>query len=253
MKKLENKVAIITGGAGSIGKITAKLFMEEGAKVFLVDTNELELQKVENELGGSRISYSVADVSKSEDTQRYVMEALNEFGGIDIFFNNAGVEGVVQSIIDYPEDVFDRVMEVNVRGAWLGIKYVLPHMNNGGSIIISSSVAGLTGFVNLCAYVASKHAIVGIMKVTALEIAHRNIRVNAIHPSPVNNRMMRSIEEGTSESNPGDVKRLFEARIPMKRYAEPIEVATLVAFLASNDSQFITGTSQVIDGGLLAG
>ncbi|NBB29548.1 SDR family NAD(P)-dependent oxidoreductase [Cellulophaga sp. BC115SP] len=253
MKKLENKVAIITGGAGSIGKITAKLFMEEGAKVFLVDTNEPELQKIEDELGGVRIRYCVADVSNSDDTHRYVMEALNEFGGIDIFFNNAGVEGVVQSIIDYPEAVFDRVMEVNVRGTWLGIKYVVPHMNNGGSIIISSSVAGLTGFVNLSAYVASKHAIVGIMKVTALEVAHRNIRVNAIHPSPVNNRMMRSIEEGTSVNNSGDVKRLFEARIPMKRYAEPIEVASLAMFLASDDSQFITGTSQVIDGGLLAG
>lgn len=253
MRKLENKVAIITGGAGSIGRTTAKLFLEEGAKVFLVDTNESELEAIVDELGGARISYCVADVSKTDDTQRYVMEALNEFGGIDIFFNNAGFEGVVQSIIEYPEAVFDKVMDVNVRGVWLGIKYMLPHMNNGGSVIISSSVAGLTGFINLCAYVASKHAIVGIMKVTALEVALRNIRVNTIHPSPVNNRMMRSIEEGTSENHSGDVKRLFEARIPMKRYADPQEVANLVMFLASDESQFITGTTQVIDGGLLAG
>ena len=251
MKRLENKVAIITGGAGSIGKTTAKLFLEEGAKVFLVDVNEQELKAVDDELEGSRIKYCVADVSKSEDVQRYVNEAVKEFGKIDIFFNNAGIEGIVKPLIDYPEEDFDKIIAVNVRGMWLGNKYVLPQMNDGGSIIMTSSVAGIVGFAGLGAYVTSKHAIVGIMRVSALEAAPRKIRVNSVHPSPVNNRMMRSIEEGASAGHADAVKKQFEASIPLGRYAEPIEIAKLVVFLASNDSQFITGTTQVIDGGLV--
>jgi NAD(P)-dependent dehydrogenase (short-subunit alcohol dehydrogenase family) len=251
MKKLENKVAIITGGAGSIGKITAKLFLEEGAKVFLVDINEQDLKEVDEELEGSRIKYCVADVSKSADVQRYVKEAVDAFGKIDIFFNNAGIEGVVKPLVDYPEDVFDKIMAVNVKGIWLGNKYVLPQMNDGGSVIMTSSVAGIVGFAGLSAYVTSKHAVVGIMRVTAIEAAPRKIRVNSVHPSPVNNRMMRSIEEGASAGHADDVKKQFEANIPLGRYAEPIEIAKLVVFLASDDSQFITGTTQVIDGGMV--
>ena len=251
MKRLENKVAIITGGAGSIGKITAKLFLEEGAKVFLVDTNEHDLKIVDDELEGSRIKYCVADVSKSEDVQRYVKEAVAEFGKIDIFFNNAGIEGVVKPLVDYPDDVFDKVMAVNVKGNWLGNKYVLPQMNDGGSIIMTSSVAGIVGMAGLGAYVTSKHAVVGIMRVSAIEAAPRKIRVNSVHPSPVDNRMMRSIEEGSSVGHGEDTKKKFEASIPLGRYAEPIEIAKLVVFLASDESQFITGTTQVIDGGLV--
>ena len=251
MKRLENKVAIITGGAGSIGKITAKLFLEEGAKVFLVDSSEHDLKIVDDELEGSRIKYCVADVSKSEDVQRYVKEAVAEFGKIDIFFNNAGIEGVVKPLVDYPEDVFDKIMAVNVKGTWLGNKYVLPYMNDGGSIILTSSVAGIVGSAGLSAYVTSKHAIVGIMRVSAIEAAPRKIRVNSVHPSPVNNRMMRSIEEGASPKHGKEVQKQFEATIPLGRYAEPIEIAQLVVFLASDDSQFITGTTQIIDGGLV--
>lgn len=252
MKRLENKVAIITGGAGSIGRATAKLFLEEGAKVLLVDVDEQELKKVDDELDGSRISFCIADVSKAEDVKRYVTEAVDAFGPIDIFFNNAGIEGVVSPLISYPDEAFDQIMAVNVRGMWLGNKYVLPHMNEGGSIIMTSSVAGIVGFPGLGAYVTSKHAVVGIMRVTALEAAERQIRVNSVHPSPVNNRMMRSIEEGASEGHADEVKKQFEASIPLGRYAEPIEIAQLVLFLASDDSQFITGTTQVIDGGLVA-
>jgi NAD(P)-dependent dehydrogenase (short-subunit alcohol dehydrogenase family) len=251
MRRLENKVAIITGGAGSIGKTTAKLFLEEGAKVFLVDVDEHELREVDDELDGSRITYCVADVSKSEDVQHYVNEAVKEFGKIDIFFNNAGIEGVVKPLVDYPDEMFDKIMAINVRGMWLGNKYVLPQMNDGGSIIMTSSVAGIVGFAGLGAYVTSKHAAVGIMRVSAIEAAPRKIRVNSVHPSPVNNRMMRSIEEGASAGNADVVKKQFEASIPLGRYAEPIEIAKLVLFLASDDSQFITGTTQIIDGGLV--
>ena len=252
MKKLENKVAIITGGSGSIGKITAKLFLDEGAKVMLVDLTEDTLKKAVQELNSEHVKYCVADVSKSADVEKYINETVKLFGEIDIFFNNAGIEGVVKPITDYPEDVFDKVIAVNVKGIWLGNKYALPKMKDGGSIILTSSVAGILGFAGLSAYVASKHAIVGIMRTTAIEAASRKIRVNSVHPSPVNNRMMRSIEEGASAGHAEEVKKQFEASIPLGRYAEPIEIAKLVLFLASDDSQFITGTTQVIDGGMAA-
>lgn len=252
MKKLEYKVAIITGGAGSIGKATAQLFLEKGAKVLLVDLSEDALKNAVKELNSEHVKYCVADVSKAEDVKKYVDEAVKSFGKIDIFFNNAGIEGVVKPITDYPEDVFDKVISVNVKGSWLGNKYVLPQMKDGGSIIMTSSVAGLLGFAGLGAYVTSKHAVVGIMRTTAIEMAPRKIRVNSVHPSPVNNRMMRSIEEGASAGHGEEVKKQFEASIPLGRYAEPLEIAKLVLFLASDDSQFITGTTQVIDGGMCA-
>lgn len=250
MKKLENKVAVITGGAGSIGKITATLFLEEGAKVLLVDINEASLKKTVEELGGKNIAYCVADVSNSEDVQRYVAQAVEAFGKIDVFFNNAGIEGVVKPLVDYPEEMFDKVMAVNVKGAWLGNKYVLPQMKDGGSIIISSSVSGLLGSPYVSAYITSKHACVGIMRATAVEAAPKKIRVNSVHPSPVDNRMMRSLEDGFSPGQGNAAKEQLESTIPFGRYAEPIEIAQLVLFLASDDSKFITGTTQVIDGGL---
>ncbi len=252
MKKLENKVAIITGGSGSIGKITAKLFLENGAQVCLVDISEDALKKTVEELKTDRVIYCVADVTKSEEVEHYFLETVKSFGKIDVFFNNAGIEGVVKPIVDYPEEIFDKVIAVNVKGIWLGNKYALPHMNDGASIIMTSSVAGLLGFANLSAYVTSKHAVVGIMRTTAIEAAPRKIRVNSVHPAPVNNRMMRSIEEGASAGHGEEVKKQFEASIPLGRYAEPIEIAKLVLFLASDDSQYITGTTQVIDGGMCA-
>jgi NAD(P)-dependent dehydrogenase (short-subunit alcohol dehydrogenase family) len=252
MKKLENKIAIITGGSGSIGKTTARLFLDEGAKVMLIDLSEEILKNTVQELKSEHVKYCVADVSKSKDVEYYISETVKIFGKIDVFFNNAGIEGVVKPIIDYPEDVFDKVISVNVKGIWLGNKYALPQMNNGGSIIMTSSVAGIIGFAGLGAYVTSKHAVVGIMRTSAIEAAPRKIRVNTVHPAPVNNRMMRSIEEGASAGHGEEVKKQFEATIPLGRYAEPIEIAHLVLFLASDDSQYITGTTQVIDGGMSA-
>jgi len=250
MKNLENKVAIITGGAGSIGKATAKLFLEEGAKVMLVDLTEDELKKVIEELNSEHVEYCVADVSKATDVDRYINETVKLFGKIDVFFNNAGIEGDVKSIIDYPEEMFDKVISINVKGAWLGNKYALPQMKDGGSIIMTSSVSGILGSVNLSAYITSKHAVVGIMRATAIEVASRKIRVNCVNPGPVNNRMMRSIEEGEVAGHAEEVKKHLENTIPFGRYAEPIEVANLVLFLASENSQYITGTTHVIDGGI---
>lgn len=250
MKRLENKIALITGGAGSIGKQTAKVFLEEGAKVFLVDLNEEDLKKTAVELGGENVQYCVADVSRSSDVQNYVDAAVKAYGKIDIFFNNAGIEGVVKPIEDYPEDMFDKVIAVNVKGVWLGAKYVLPQMNDGASMIITSSVAGLNGSANVSAYITSKHAVVGVMRATAVEAAPRKIRVNSVHPSPVDNRMMRSLEEGFAPGAASAAKKELEKTIPLGRYATADEITKAVLFLASDDSQFITGTTVVVDGGL---
>jgi NAD(P)-dependent dehydrogenase (short-subunit alcohol dehydrogenase family) len=252
MKKLESKVAIITGAAGSIGKITAKLFLEEGAKVMVVDLDEESLKTIVKELNSEHVKYCIADVSKAVDVEKYVNETVELFGKIDVFFNNAGIEGDIKPIIDYPEEIFDKVISVNVKGIWLGNKYVLPQMKDGGSIIITSSVSGILGSINLSAYITSKHAVVGIMRATAIEAASRKIRVNSVNPGPVNNRMMRSIEEGEVAGHAEEVKKHLENTIPFGRYAEPIEIAKLVLFLASDDSQYITGTTIVIDGGISA-
>lgn len=250
MKRLENKVAIITGGAGGIGLATAKLFITEGAKVFLIDLEEEQLKKAAERLNSEKVDWYAADVSQLRDTKAFTEKCLEKFGRIDIFFINAGIEGKVSPITDYPEEVFDRVMAVNLKGVWLGCQNVIPKMTENGSVIITSSVAGLKGFKNLGAYVASKHGIIGVMRTAALEFAERKIRVNSVHPGPVENRMMRSIEDQLSPGKSADAKLAFEKEIPFGRYAESEEIGELVLFLASDESKYITGTTQVIDGGM---
>lgn len=252
MDKLKNKTAVITGGAGGIGTAAAKLFAQQGANVMLVDLAEENLQRAVEEIGSQNVKYVIADVSKPGDVQNYVRQTVTNFGKIDVFFNNAGIEGEVKPITDYPEDVFQKVMDVNVKGVWLGLKYVIPEMNDGGSIIITSSVAGLRGTANVSAYVASKHASIGIMRTAALELAPRKIRVNTINPSPVDNRMMRSLEEGFSPGGGSEAKKGFEQAIPLGRYATSEEIGQLALFLAGSESEFITGTVLPIDGGMTA-
>lgn len=249
--RLQDKVAIITGGAGGIGKATAELFLKEGAAVMLVDRSEEGLRKTVKEFG-EKSAYFVADVSSKEECEAYTKATLEKFGKIDIFFNNAGIEGTFKPLQEYPEDVFDRVISVNLKGVWLGCQSVIPKMKDGGSVIITSSVAGLKGFKGLGAYVASKHGVIGIMRVAALEFADRKIRVNSIHPGPVNNRMMRSIENEISPDKPSEAQKGFEAAIPFGRYAESSEIGNLALWLASDESTYITGTMQVIDGGMIA-
>jgi NAD(P)-dependent dehydrogenase (short-subunit alcohol dehydrogenase family) len=248
MKRLKDKVAIITGG----GVATAKLFLEEGAKVMLVDVNQNLLKKAVADFKNPNLSHCMADVSKAKDTENYVKQTLKEFGKIDIFFNNAGIEGCSKPLVDYPEDIFDKVIAINLKGVWLGCKHVLPKMEEGGSVMITSSVAGLKGFAGLGAYVASKHGVIGIMRVAALESADRKIRVNSIHPGPVDNEMMRRIEKDISPENPDQVIKGFENMVPLKRYAESVEIANLALFLASDESAYITGSIHVIDGGMLS-
>ena len=251
MERLKNKVAIITGGAGGIGLATAKLFLEEGAKVVIVDYNKEALEKGIAEINHPDLSYCVADVSKPEDTEKYVKQTLQVHNRIDVFFNNAGIEGVSRPIAEYPDEVFDKVIAVNLKGVWLGCKHVIPQMSEGGSVMITSSVAGLMGFSGLGPYVASKHAVIGIMRTAAQEFAGRKIRVNTIHPGPVDNDMMRRIEADISPDDPDKALKGFEALVPFGRYASSREIANMALFLASEESKYITGCMHVVDGGML--
>ena len=261
MPRLEGKVAIITGATGGIGGAAARLFAEEGARVALVDLDEAALQASVADIGEDRASYTAADVTQPDQTQTYVNAAVERWGGVDILLANAGIEGTLSSIPDYPVDVFDRVMAVNVRGVWLGIKYVVPAMRQrgGGSIVITSSTAGISGTPEMSAYNTSKHAVIGLMRTAALEGAPDGIRVNTVNPSPIETRMMRSIEEmrvaalDDSSATIEVAKQAFATRIPLERYGNPEEVARMMLFLSSDDSSFCTGGVYMVDGGRSAG
>lgn len=255
MQRLQGKVAIITGGAGGIGEATAARFVSEGAKVLLVDIDAGALNQVAGRLDAGSVATCVADVSSAEDVQRYVAEAIDRFGRLDTIFSNAGTEGAIAPITDYPLEAFDKVMAVNVRGVWLSLQHGVPALakHGGGSVIITSSIAGLKGFAGLGAYVTSKHAVVGMMRTAVLEASALNVRINTIHPSPIEARMMRSIEAGAAPGAVDAAKRSFEQMIPMGRYGVAAEVAATAAFLASDDSGFCTGGRYSVDGGMSAG
>ena len=261
MPRLEDKTAIITGAAGGIGQAAARLFAREGSLVVLIDLDEAALQDIVRSIGEDRASYAVADVTQPEQVQSYVRAAVERWGGIDVYLANAGIEGSVSPIPDYPIEVFDRVMAVNVRGVWLGIKYVVPVMQarGKGSIVITSSTAGIGGSADMSAYVTSKHAVIGLMRTAALECAPLGIRVNSVNPAPIETRMMRSIEEMrvAGLDDPAvtveQAKQAFAARIPLQRYGNPEEVAQLMLFLASDESSFCTGGVYMADGGRSAG
>ena len=251
MKRLKDKVAIITGGAAGIGLATARIFLAEGAQVMIVDIDGTSLEKAFRDLNHSNLSHCVADVSKVEDTMAYLNKTLDTFGKIDIFFINAGIEGISSPIAEYPDQLFDTIIAVNLKGVWLGCKYVIPKMEDGGSVMITSSVAGLKGFAGLAPYVASKHGVIGLMRTAAQEFAERRIRVNSIHPGPVNNDMMRRIEANISPDDPKEAQKGFESLVPFGRYAEVEEIAQLALFLCSEESKYITGGIHVIDGGMI--
>ena len=261
MARLEGKVAVITGATGGIGSAAARLFAEEGASVALVDLDEAALQETVRSIGEEKASYTVADVTQPEQTQTYISAAVDRWGGIDVLLANAGIEGTLSPITDYPVDVFDRVMAVNVRGVWLGIKYVVPVMTGrgGGSIVITSSTAGIGGSAEMSAYTTSKHAVIGLMRTAALEGAPSGIRVNTVNPAPIETRMMRSIEDmrvaalDDSKVTVEVAKQSFAERIPLQRYGNPEEVARMMLFLASDDSSYCTGGVYMVDGGRSAG
>ncbi|MBP1950529.1 SDR family NAD(P)-dependent oxidoreductase [Virgibacillus litoralis] len=252
MARLEGKTAIITGG---IGKKTAEYFLKEGAKVSLVDMKQDALDNVKSDLEQYGDVMTVkADVTNEDEVKNYVTKTIEKFGSIDVFFNNAGIEGEVAPIAEQKVENFNKVLTVNVQGIFLGLKHVIPIMTKqeSGSIINTSSVAGLIGSPGVSPYVASKHAVIGLTKSAALEVAGSNVRVNSIHPSPVNTRMMRSLEKGFNPDDAEQAKEEQENAIPMGRYGESGDIANLVLFLASDESSFISGSQYRIDGGMAA-
>ena len=254
MTKLKGKVAIITGGASGIGRVTAEFFLNDGADVLIFDNNKADLENTVKEINSKKLNHFVGDVSILEDNLKAVELAKEKFGGLDIFVANAGIEGDVKNLEDYDIEKFDQVMSVNVKGPFLGLKASIPALTNrgGGSFIITSSIAGLSGAPQIGAYATSKHAVIGLMKSAAKECADKNIRVNTVNPSPVETRMMRSLEEGLMPGESEQAKDLMESNIPLGRYGKPEDVAKVMLFLASDDSSFVTGSVYTVDGGSTA-
>jgi len=251
-KQMKGKVCVITGGAGSIGLASARVLLSEGAKVMLTDLSEASLKKAADDLGNDASSLAVfaADVTKSDHVRNCIAATLKRFGKIDVLFSNAGNFGTVAPITDYPEDVFDSVLAVHVKGTFLTAKHAVPHMNDGGSIIITSSVAGVTGDPGVYGYITAKHAQIGLMRVLAKELAGRNIRVNTVHPGPVDNGFQLNVEKKLGELIGRDGTQFFNELIPLHRHARPDEVARSVLFLASDASSFTTGSLLMVDGGM---
>lgn len=255
MGRLEGKVALITGAGTGIGLAAARRFVAEGAKVMLAGRRRALLSDLADELGTTNAAYATADVSQEEDNQTIVRLCVEKFGSLDVFLVNAGFEGAAAPLPDYPTDVFDEVMAINVRSVFLGLKHAIPAMRGaGGSIIITSSIAGLKarGLGN-SAYVASKHAEIGMMRTAAMECAGDNIRINCVLPGPTDTQMMRSIEANRSPGTPEKARDEVRAGIPLGRYGTPAEVANLILFLASDESSICTGGVYAADGGLSAG
>ena len=252
--EFQDKVVIITGATGGIGSETAKQFAEAGAKLCLIDLDPNKLKELVTTYQLKEGSYLLcaSDVRYEENVKFYVEKAKEVFGKIDIFVNNAGVEGKVAQIIDTQKEDLDFVLDVNVKGAYYGLKYILPVMYNqkSGSVINTASVAGFIGSPGLCPYIASKHALIGITKTAALEAAPYGVRVNAVCPGPVDNNMMRNIERKASPDAPEAVKEAFISKLPLGRYATNEEIADQILFFASSKSKYITGTAQRVDGGM---
>jgi len=247
------KVALITGGGGGIGRATALGFALRGAKVMVVDSDAAAGQASADIVAqrGGTASFVQADVTQSASVRDYVQKTLAAYGRIDCFFNNAGIEGMVAPTHEYDEAMFDKVIAVNLKGVFLGMRHVIPVMlgQGGGTICNTASVAGLFGGAGMSAYVASKHAVLGMTKVASADVAGKGVRVNAVCPGPVETRMMRSLEALRDPSNPESVHQANSNAAPSGRYTQPEEVANVVMYLCSDLSGNVTGTQVVVDGG----
>ncbi len=250
------KVALVTGAGNGIGRATALAFAKSGAKIVVVDRDKAGGEAtagIIRQQGGEAI-FVAADVTRSADVQAYVKAALDAYGRIDCFHNNAGIEGAWQHTADYDEAMFDQVIAVNVKGVFLGLRHVLPVMlaQKSGAVVNTASVAGLVATPGMPAYVASKHAVIGLTKTAAGEVAKMGIRVNAVCPGPVDTRMIHSLEQMIDPGDPAAVARRYQAAMPTGRYTTVEEIANMVVFLCSDLASNTTGGQFVVDGGRTA-
>ncbi len=251
MSKLAGKTAIITGAARGIGAAAARLFAAEGANLMLADLLAEPLKALAAEIG-PQAATCITDVTDEASVRNLVEQAMAKFGQVDVALLNAGIEGALAHPTEYDTAIFDKVIAVNVRGVFLGLKYVMKAMEaNGGSIVITSSTAGIRGVPGMSAYIASKHAAIGLMRSAAMDGAPNRIRVNTVNPSPIDTAMMASLENMHGVAGRND--RPLAKATPLGRYGEPEEVARMMLFLASEDSSFCTGGVYMVDGGVSGG
>jgi len=253
--RLDGKVAVVTGAAGVIGSATVGLLAERGARIVAVDRRRTDLETAIDGLPASAQALAVtADVTDETEVADYVRAAVDRFGTIDVFYNNAGVEGEVKPITEYSLEAFRRVIDVNVIGVFLGLKHVLPVMRkqNSGSIINTASIAGLLGSPQIAVYSASKHAVIGLTKSAAWECTGTGVRVNCVCPGMIDSRMLSTIFQGRYGGNaPPPIDKIVE-RIPARRLGRAAEVASIVAFLASEEASYVSGSAYTVDGGRTA-
>jgi len=249
MGRMDGKVALVTGATGGIGRATMDRFVREGARVFAFARQEGPLRDAVAQYGAS-VAYAIGDITEEADVARAVAACVDTFGRLDVVFANAGVEGVVKPLTDVTAEELDEVYRVNVRGTFFTLKHGAPPLVKArkGSIIVNSSVLGTTGMAGFSAYTMSKHAVTGLMRAAALELSPHGVRVNSIHPAAIENRMMRSIERMAAPDAPDAVKDRMTSLIPLGRYGTNEEMASLVLFLASDESTFCSGATFTADG-----
>jgi NAD(P)-dependent dehydrogenase (short-subunit alcohol dehydrogenase family) len=249
--QLQNKVILVTGGGSGIGRATSLLLAKQGAKVMIADYAPESAERTVKAIkeSGGDASCMAADISIATQVETLIKQTVATYGRLDGAFNNAGIEGKMSDTVDYPEDVFDRIMAINLKGVWLCMKYEIPQMlkTGGGAIVNTASGAGLVGVPMLSAYNASKHGVVGLTKTAALEFAQKNIRVNCVCPGLINTPMVaRMIDSG------GMNEQEFLAAEPVRRMGRPEEIGEGVVWLLSDAASFVTGHSMSIDGGYVA-